>query len=129
MLATEPEFIDLTPEMKTRLDHYRDEHKDDPIGNIGGRIILEDERVRIWELNLAPGEASDLHRHEHDYYLIVMEGDYVAGVCPEGSGVDSFVGKIPEAGNTISVPKGGFEWALNVGDKTYREFIVELKDT
>ena len=62
MLATEPEFIDLTPEMKTRLDHYRDEHKDDPIGNVGGRIILEDERIRIWELNLAPGEARTIRR-------------------------------------------------------------------
>ena len=129
MLATAPEFIELTPEMKERLDRFRDEHKDDPLGGVGGRVILEDDRVRIWELNLEPGEASALHRHEHDYYLIIMEGDYVAGVTPPGSAVESFVGKVPEAGNTVAIPKGGLEWAYNVGNETYREFIVELKQT
>ncbi len=129
MLATAPEFIELTPEMKERLDRFRDEHKDDPLGGVGGRVILEDDRVRIWELNLEPGEASALHRHEHDYYLIIMQGDYVAGVTPPGSPVESFVGKVPEAGNTVAIPKGGLEWAYNVGNETYREFIVELKQT
>jgi hypothetical protein len=129
MLATPPEFIDLTPEMKARLDRFRDEHKDDPLGGVGGRVLLEDDRVKIWELILEPGEASALHRHEHDYYLVIFEGDYVAGVTPEGSPVESFVGKVPAAGNTVAIPKGGLEWAYNVGEKTYREIIVELKNT
>ena len=129
MLATPPEFIALTPQMKARLDRFRDEHKDDPVGKVGGRILFEDERVRLWELVLEPGEAGDLHRHDLDYYLIIFEGDYVAGVCPEGTGVDSFVGKVPEAGNTVSIGKGNLEWAYNVGEKTYREVIVELKDS
>jgi len=129
MLATTPEFIDLTPEMKGRLDRFRDEHEGEPIGNVGDRVIFEDERVRIWELILEPGEASDLHRHDLDYYLIILEGDFVAGVSPKGTGVDSFVGKVPEAGNTVSIGKGATEWAYNVGDKTYREFIVETKQS
>jgi hypothetical protein len=129
MIATAPEFIELTPEMKQRLDRFRDEHKGAPVGKVGSRVILEDERVKIWEMTLEPGEASDLHHHGYDYYLIILEGDYVAGVTPEGSGVDSFVGKVPEAGNTVRSAKGGTEWAYNVGDKTYREFIVELKDS
>ena len=107
MLSTPPEFIDLTPEMKERLDRFRDEHKDDPLGGVGGRVILEDDRVRIWELTLEPGEASALHRHDHDYYLIIMEGDYVAGVTPPGSPVESFVGKVPEAGNTVAARRLG----------------------
>lgn len=129
MISTPPEFIDLTPEMKQRLERFAAEHADDPIGNVGGRVILEDDRVRLWELVLEPGEASDLHRHEHDYYLVIFEGDYVAGVSGPGSDVESFVGKVPEAGNTVSIPKGGIEWAYNVGEKTYREVIIELKDT
>ena len=129
MLATPPEFIDLTPEMKERLDRFVEEHKDDPLGGVGGRVIFEDDRVKMWELVLEPGEASALHHHEYDYYLIIFEGDYVAGVSPPGSGVRSFVGKVPEAGNTVSIPKGATEWAYNVGEKTYREVIVELKDS
>ena len=129
MLHSEPRFLDLTPEMKKRLDTFRDTHKDAPLGGVGSRIILEDDRLRIWELTLEPGEASDLHRHEHDYYLAIFEGDFVAGVVPEGAGVDSFVGIVPAEGNTVSIPKGGVEWAYNVGEKRYREVIIELKDT
>jgi quercetin dioxygenase-like cupin family protein len=129
MLATPPEFIDLTPEMKARLDRFRDEHRGEPIGKVGDRIIMEDERVRIWELTLEPGEAGDFHRHDLDYYLIILGGDYVAGVCLEDSPIESFVGKVPEAGNTVSIPKGNVEWAYNVGDETYRDLIVEIKDS
>jgi quercetin dioxygenase-like cupin family protein len=127
MLATAPEFIDLTPELKARIERFREEHKNDPIGGVGGRVIFEDERVRIWELTLEPGEASDLHRHDHDYYLVIFGGDYVAGVSAPNSPVESFVGKVPEAGNTVSIPKGATEWAYNVGSETYREVIVEMK--
>ena len=129
MIASEPEFIDLTPEMQARLERFAEEHKDDPVGNVGGQIIFEDDRVRMWELILDPGEASDLHRHELDYYLIIFEGDLVAGVTGPGEAMPSFVGKVPEIGNTVSIPKGGFEWAYNVGEKTYREVIVEIKNS
>ena len=47
MLASVPEFIDLTPEMKERLDRFQEDHKNDPLGGVGGRITFEDERVRI----------------------------------------------------------------------------------
>jgi quercetin dioxygenase-like cupin family protein len=129
MIATAPEFIDLTPEMKERLERFRNEHKDDPVGDVGGRVLLENERIRLWELILEPGEASALHHHEHDYCLVILEGDYVAGVSAPGSPVESFVGKVPEAGNSVAIPKGATEWAYNVGEKTYREIIVELKQS
>ena len=129
MIHSTPRFADLSPEMKDRLDRFRDAHKDAELGGVGGQILFEDERVRIWELILEPGEASDLHRHDHDYYLTIFEGDLVAGVTPEGSGVDSFVGIVPPDGNVVGIPKGGLEWAYNVGDKTYRELIFELKET
>ena len=129
MIHSAPQFADLSPEMKDRLDRFRDAHKGAELGGVGGRILFEDDRVRIWELILEPGEASDLHRHDHDYYLTIFEGDLVAGVMPEGSEVDSFVGIVPPEGNVVSVPKGSVEWAYNVGNKTYRELLFELKET
>jgi len=126
---TEPQYAEITPELKERIDRFRDEHENDPVGGVGSQILFEDDRVRIWELILEPGEASDLHEHKHDYYLAISSGDLVAGVCPKGSPIDSFVGIVPPQGNTVPVPKGNIEWAYNVGEKTYREILIELKET
>jgi len=129
MKYSPPVMMDLTPEMVERLDKFRDEHENDPIGNVADEILFEDDNVRIWSMTLKPGEASDLHTHVHDYYLIIMSGDLVAGVTQKDFPVDSFVGVIPKEGNTVPVPKGGTEWAYNVGEETYDEYLIELKNT
>ena len=128
MKHTEPEYVEISPELEERLRKFRDERKGDSVGNVADYVIFEDDDVRIWEMTLQPGEWSDLHHHEHDYFLLIDSGDLVAGVMPEGSPFgDWFVGKIPAQGNTVRVPKGGTEWAYNVGEKTYHEVLIELK--
>ena len=127
MKHTEPEYAEITPELEERLRRFRQEHKDDRIGGVGSEVLYEDDDVKIWEMTLEPGEASDLHHHEHEYFLIIDSGDLVAGVMPEGGPMDWFVGIVPEQGNTVRVPKGGTEWAFNVGKKRYHEVLVELK--
>jgi hypothetical protein len=127
MRHTEPEFIELTPALHERIEKFRAEHAGDPIGKVANHVLFEDETVRIWEMKLEPGEHSDLHRHDHDYYLVIDSGDLVAGIPPKSTGFDAFVGKVPPQGNTVRVPKGGVEWALNVGKKTYHEILIELK--
>ncbi len=129
MRHTEPEYAEITPELRERLEKFRTEHEKDPLGNVANQVLFEDDNVRIWEMKLEPGEHSDLHHHEHEYYLVVFSGDLVAGVPPKDSPMDFFVGKIPPEGNTVRVPKGGTEWALNVGQKTYHEILIELKST
>jgi hypothetical protein len=127
MRHTPPEIVDATPEMRDRILKFRDEHEKDPIGGVGTQILYEDDDVRVWEMTLEPGEWSDLHHHEHDYILAIDSGDFVAGVLPKGAPMDFFVGKVPPQGNTVRVPKGGTEWALNVGKKRYHEILIELK--
>ncbi len=97
------------------------------MGGVGTGLLYEDDDVRIWEMKLEPGEASDLHKHDHDYFLVIDSGDLVAGVPPKDFPMDMFVGKVPPDGNTVRVPKGGVEWAVNVGKKTYHEILIELK--
>jgi len=129
MIHSEPEYAEITPELRARLEKFRDEHADDPIGNVANHVLFEDDNLRIWEMKLEPGEHSDLHHHAHEYYLVIFSGDLVAGIPPKDSPMDFFVGKVPENGNTVAVPKGGTEWALNVGKKTYHEVLIELKNT
>lgn len=44
------------------------------LGEIGQRIVLENEYVRIWEINLDPGETIDFHIHYHPYVIISLGG-------------------------------------------------------
>ena len=43
-----------------------DEHSHD--GHVGSRQLSENDRVRVWEIRLAPGERWHAHRHVLDYF-------------------------------------------------------------
>ncbi|MDI2131186.1 hypothetical protein [Yinghuangia seranimata] len=100
------------------------------LGGIGSKVLFEDDRVRIWELALAPGERSDVHRHDLDYYLVQVAGDRIA-VEPEpdseGEFKEFFAADVVP-GVVVPMKRGGVETAVNVGDRPYYEIIVELKD-
>lgn len=40
---------------------------------IGTKVIYEDERVRVWNFTLAPGEMTSMHRHENDYHFVAIQ--------------------------------------------------------
>jgi hypothetical protein len=129
MRHTPPEFIEIDAAMRARIEKFRDEHANDPMGGVADYVLYEDDDVRVWEMTLEPGQATALHKHDHDYILVIDSGDLVAGIPPKDFPMDPFVGKVPAAGNTVRVPKGGVEWALNVGQKRYHEILIELKKT
>jgi hypothetical protein len=37
-------------------------------GHVGSRLLSENDRVRVWEIRLAPGERFHAHRHVLDYF-------------------------------------------------------------
>jgi quercetin dioxygenase-like cupin family protein len=37
-------------------------------------VLFENERVKVWNLIVEPGEASPWHLHERDYITVVVEG-------------------------------------------------------
>jgi len=99
-------------------------------GTIADKVVFENERVRIWELRLPPGEKGPVHRHELDHILIQLDGDRMA-VHPEPDTTGPYAEYLEAdvfPGNTIYVPRGGVEVAHNIGKRTYHEIIVELKD-
>jgi hypothetical protein len=44
------------------------------LGEVGQRIVLENEHVRIWEVRLEPGETIDFHIHYHPYIVVSLGG-------------------------------------------------------
>jgi hypothetical protein len=100
------------------------------LGDIGSRVVYEDDRVRVWQLRLAPGERSAVHRHDLDHLLIQIQGDRIA-VEPEPDTASPFTEYLEAdvvPGAVVRVPRGGIETAVNVGEEPYLEVIVELKD-
>ena len=101
-------------------------------GDIATKLLMENDRVRIWEMRLAPGERSALHRHEHDYVMIQVAGDRMAADFePDSGGPWGGMGRVEgdiSPGNVIYAERGGVETAVNVGNEPFHEIVVELKD-
>lgn len=99
-------------------------------GDVGTKLLFEDDRCRVWEVRLGPGEEGDVHRHELDHLLIQVAGDRIA-VVPEADSEGPFreyfaADVVP--GAVVPVRRGGVERARNVGEKNYVEVVVEFKD-
>jgi hypothetical protein len=101
------------------------------LGDVGTRLLFENDRVRAWELRLAPGEESPVHRHELDHLLIQVSGDRVAVIPePDSEGpYREYLAADVVPGATVFVRRGGVETARNVGAQPYNEVIIELKET
>ena len=101
-------------------------------GDIASKLLMENDRVRIWEMRLAPGERSALHRHENDYVMIQIAGDKMAADFePDSGGPWGGLGRVEGdivPGNFIYAERGGIETAVNIGETPFYEIVVELKD-
>jgi mannose-6-phosphate isomerase-like protein (cupin superfamily) len=95
-----------------------------PLGEVGNTVLFENDHVKVWEMLLEPGEASDFHRHEFEYFFVVIEGESIDADFAGGKSI-----RIPvEKGKVIYVPPGNSETAVNRSGVRYREILVELKD-
>jgi quercetin dioxygenase-like cupin family protein len=99
------------------------DHDDRPPGDVANKLLFENELVRVWEMDLAPGERSDRHRHDLPYLLCVLEGSSVDAEV-EGAGRI----QLPvQPGSVFFVPPGATETAINASGERFREILIELK--
>jgi auxin binding protein len=100
-------------------------------GPVATHLQLENEHVRVWEMDLAPGQICGLHRHTLDYVLYILEGGRIAVESP-GMTSNRFPGQsiyeLEVGARAISyVPAGGAESARNVGRAgRFREALFEI---
>ena len=104
--------------------------EDRVLGEVGTRVVFENEHVRVWQVRLAPGEQGPVHRHDLDHLLVQVAGDRIAVVPePESEGpYRDYLEADVVPGAVVHVRRGGLESARNVGDRPYLEIVVELKD-
>ena len=103
-----------------------------PVGDVASRLLFENDRVKIWEMKLEPGESSQPHRHGYEYFFVVLEGESIDADFIDCRLDPSLSGKsiqLPvEPGKVFYVKPGNSETAVNRSPTRYREILVELKE-
>lgn len=94
---------------------------------VGSKLLFENEQVKVWDLQLQPGENLGTHRHENDYVLIFAGDSTIRGTNADGS--TRFVNQMHDGDVIFRSIDGGEDIhdAYNDGDTPSRNFIIELK--
>ena len=99
---------------------------EDASEQVGTKLLFENERVRVWDLRLAPGESTGRHRHTNDYLYVVIGDGKLQALDEEGnerSNVEMKDGDV----RFRTIEDEDVHEAVNVGTTPWRNIIVELK--
>ena len=44
------------------------------MAGVGSNVVFEDDKIKVWEFNLEPGEQTPVHTHEMEYIFYVIDG-------------------------------------------------------
>ncbi|WP_426612850.1 hypothetical protein [Bradyrhizobium sp. McL0616] len=98
-------------------------------GRVGTRLLSETERVRVWEIRLAPGERIGFHRHVLDYFWTSVTPGRARSYAEDGTIVEATY----SAGETRHFVYGKGEYKIhdlkNVGDADLWFTTVEFLDS
>jgi mannose-6-phosphate isomerase-like protein (cupin superfamily) len=96
--------------------------------NVGTTVWFENDRTKIWEIKLAPGERVPVHCHTTDYFWVCVEPGRGRQHTLDGqtSEFDFTVGQV----DFLDIAPGNnlIHDLENVGDTPLRFVTVELKD-
>jgi hypothetical protein len=59
------------------------------LSRVGHRIIFENDRVRVWQVKLDPGETQPLHRHDLPYLVVSVSGAINVVETSDGQRIDA----------------------------------------
>lgn len=98
-------------------------------GRVGGRLLMENSRVRVWEIRLKPGERYGAHRHVLDYlWTAVTPGTSLQHTSDGRRELVHY-----EVGDTMFFGYGEGQFMLhdlaNAGETELVFTTVELKDS
>lgn len=93
------------------------------LGPIGDTVVFENEHVRVWKLDLGPGETQAWHKHELSYLVIPLT---------KGNNVMRFADgrekpTEEEPGQALWREPGMEHELENTSDFHYANMLVELK--
>lgn len=97
---------------------------DAPLGEVATQVLFENEKVKIWSLQVAPGDASSWHLHSWDYITVGMEGETLTRELEDGT--MELVGFEP--GRWTYHVGQEIHRVINNSQATWKNLLIELKD-
>ncbi len=58
---------------------------EEPLGDVANQVLFEINRLKMWHLDLQPGESSDWHVHDLGYVTVVVEPAMLLRDLEDGS--------------------------------------------
>jgi hypothetical protein len=106
------------------------EYDDEPLGPVGQEIIYEDDRVRVWHIELPSGGYFGLHKHELDYLIITLQGATCKTWEKQADGTWIEYQFDFDAGDVLPVfvGDGQIHRLFSTDDKTFVNRLVEFKN-
>ncbi|HEY0475571.1 MAG TPA: hypothetical protein VGD34_28065, partial [Kribbella sp.] len=95
------------------------------LGEIGTRVLLENSRVRVWEVALDGGEAQAWHLHHNPYVVLCLATSPCHMDWLDGSPARQLSETV---GGSVYRPVSPVHMLTNDGDNPYRNRLVELLD-
>jgi quercetin dioxygenase-like cupin family protein len=92
---------------------------------VGTKLLFENDRVRVWDLRLAPGESTGPHRHATDYLYVVIGDGRLQGIDAEGNRQPAREMQDGEV-HFRAVDGEAVHDAVNAGTGPWRNIVIEL---
>jgi quercetin dioxygenase-like cupin family protein len=101
---------------------------DAPPPTVGTKVLFENDRVKVWDLRLAPGEKLGRHIHRVDNFFVILSGGLIRFANPDDESQFNDVQFVDDSVTFVNVPpKGKVDNRLeNIGRKTHHNYLVEL---
>jgi beta-alanine degradation protein BauB len=109
------------------------------MAGVGTNVVFENDKIKVWEFNLEPGEQTPVHTHDLDYIFYVINGTTLEVFDADNKYLSKF--EVAD-GDVVPLRMEGDELvvignesqripathsARNGGPNRYREILVETK--
>lgn len=109
------------------------------MAGVGSKVVFENDKIKVWEFSLEPGERTPVHTHQMDYVFYVIDGATLDVFDADGNELGPL--KVA-SGDVVALRLDGDELVIigdesrrvpathsarNGGPDRYREILIETK--
>ena len=98
---------------------------DDPYA-VGTKLLFENDRIRLWTMEVPAGESWGPHEHRHPYVTVVARASRIASVMADGAVELEFEAEVEHVDWRAVASGRRIHTLRNLGERQYKNFIVEF---